>query len=249
MAIFRPTRRIAKPSMRPWGYAEAKHVFNPTSVSLYFDGSSYVTLTTGDFGGILADGNSVFTLEGYIKPSSLSSTSSNHGTRNVIFAKASDNENDSIEIGVSENGNLDVYIDENGDDTTKTYGNGELVVDKWHYFAVIFDNGSIRVHLKDNVYTGSFSGSQIDGAGSSPVTLGTTRHSDIYFDGYIAMFRAWDIARTEEEIEEYKAEELEGDETGLVACYPINEGEGDTIYDKTNNDIDGTINGATWVEK
>lgn len=41
---------------------------------------------------------------------------------------------------------------------------------------------------------------------------------------------------------------LAGDEAGLLAYYPIDEGEGTVLYDKGPLGNDGIINGASWVE-
>jgi hypothetical protein len=63
---------------------------------------------------------------------------------------------------------------------------------------------------------------------------------DSFFAGQIAEVRLWRVARTEAEIQNDFTQRLQGDEPGLIAYYPLNEGEGDWVGDR------GRILGATW---
>ncbi len=151
-----------------------------------FDGlDDYISLGDNDIEGVFAEGSSVFTVTAWVKPSILGTASSNHGTRNVVLARASDSSNDNFELGISDGGDLDLYIDENNDDITKTYGAGEMTIDDWHFITASFNSGLVDVYLDGNHYTGSFVGISLDAANGSPVTIGVTRHSDIYFEGFI----------------------------------------------------------------
>ena len=70
-----------------------------------------------------------------------------------------------------------------------------------------------------------------------------------YFQGMMSDVRIWNIARTQQQIQDNMSKSLRGDESGLVAYYPFIEGEGTTLNDATGNGYDGTIYEATWVEK
>jgi len=77
--------------------------------------------------------------------------------------------------------------------------------------------------------------------GARPWSLSKGNH-----DGFIDDIRIWDTVRTQQEIQNNMHKKLTGSETGLIAYYKMNEGNGTTIIDSagTNN---GTIYGATWV--
>ena len=66
-------------------------------------------------------------------------------------------------------------------------------------------------------------------------------------EGQIDDIRLWNTARTPSEIQDNMHKALTGNEVGLVGYWPMNEGEGTTVYDKAGSN-DGTIHGATWVE-
>ena len=173
--------------------------------ALQLDGlNDYIDMGNSGINGVFDSGSSVFTVAGWVKPSVLRPSASNHGTRNVVVARASDPSNDNFELGFSESGNLDLYIDENGDDNMKTFGNGEVTVGSWHHFAVTFDSGQVYVYLDGNRYVGSFTGTALDQASGSPFTIGNTTHSDIFFKGLIDDVRVYDRVLTAEEIEQVK---------------------------------------------
>ena len=66
------------------------------------------------------------------------------------------------------------------------------------------------------------------------------------FHGNLDDISLWNIALTQEEIQNIMYTPLSGNETGLVGYWNFNEGTGITAYDATSNANDGTITGATW---
>ncbi len=61
------------------------------------------------------------------------------------------------------------------------------------------------------------------------------------FNGVMDEVRVWEVARTEQEIQENMTIELTGSETGLIAYYPMNEGTGTTVSDASGNNNAGTM--------
>ncbi len=70
-----------------------------------------------------------------------------------------------------------------------------------------------------------------------------------YWQGYLSDFRLWNIARTPEAIKKDMHHRLEGNEAGLVAYLPFDEGTGNSVSDKTGNVNDGAIYGLTWQQE
>ncbi|NEQ39397.1 MAG: LamG domain-containing protein [Okeania sp. SIO3I5] len=64
--------------------------------------------------------------------------------------------------------------------------------------------------------------------------------------GKISELRIWKIALSDEEIAINSKTKLTGNEPGLVAYYPLNEGTGTTVRDLTGSGNNGTVYGATW---
>jgi uncharacterized protein len=216
-------------------------------VVLTFDGQNdYIDFGKNDIGGVFAEGSSAFTISGWVNPLHLKNQATTYGVHNVFFARSSDRYSDNFEFGISEEGNLEVYIDEKIDNIIKTFGNGELTVGTWHFFAIVFNQGQLNIYLNDREYTGSLAGSALNKATSS-VTLGATLHNNIYFTGELANISIWNYPCAQAEIQMHRSGSLVGNEPGLVAYWILNEGEGATVRDQTGNGYDGKLRGnPSW---
>ena len=210
---------------------------------LTFNGQDdYIDFGKNDFGGVFAQGSSAFTISGWVNPRQLTNQATTYGTRNVFFARSSDRYSDNFEFGISESGNLDVYIDENTEKVIKTFGNGELTAGQWHFFAIVFNKGQLSIYLDEHEYFGYFTGDSLNKA-TSPVTLGATLHNNIYFTGQLANISVWNYPCPPVEIQSHRYQPLVGNEQGLVAYWTLNEGQGVTVKDQTENGHDGKLRG------
>ncbi|WP_193197351.1 patatin-like phospholipase family protein [Nostoc sp. MG11] len=214
---------------------------------LTFDGQDdYIDFGRNDFGGVFAEGSSAFTISGWINPRELTNKASSYGTRNVFFARSSERYSDNFEFGISEEGNLDVYIDDKVNKVIKTFGNGELTVGQWHFFAIVFNRGQLTIYLDEHEYAGSFTGDSLNKA-TSPVTLGATLHNNIYFTGQLASISVWNLPCSQAEIQMHGAQPLIGNEQGLVAYWTLSDGQGATVQDQTIQAHNGTLHGnPSW---
>ncbi len=210
---------------------------------LTFDGQDdYIDFGKKDFAGVFAQGSSAFTISGWVNPHQLTNKATTYGTRNVFFARSSDRYSDNFEFGISESGNLDVFIDETLEKKIRTFGNGELIVGQWHFFAIVFSKGQLSIYLDDHEYFGYFTGDSLNKATSS-VTLGATLHNNIYFTGQLANISVWNYPCPPVEIERHRYQPLVGNEQGLVAYWTLNEGQGTSVKDQTGNGHDGNLRG------
>lgn len=210
---------------------------------LIFDGQDdYIDFGKNDFAGVFAQGSSGFTISGWVNPYQLTNKATTYGTRNVFLARSSDRYSDNFEFGISESGNLDVYIDETVEKKIKTFGNGELTVGQWHFFAIVFNKGQLSIYLDEHEYFGYFTGDSLNKATSS-VTLGATLHNNIYFTGQLANISVWNYPCPPVEIQSHRYQPLVGNEQGLVAYWALNEGQGTTVKDQTVNGHDGNLRG------
>ena len=172
--------------------------------ALEFDGKkSYVDFGAAFEKDVLAAGSEEWTITLWIKPISLVSNASNHGTMNCFLAKASDPSNDNLEFGVQTNNDLHLYIDAQPKDSQMDFGEGELKKGKWHFVGVSYDTkGSVDVWLDKNHYPepNSWKGSRMDAAGGSPFTIGATIHIDTYLHGAVDEVAVYERALSEKEI-------------------------------------------------
>ncbi|HEY9802770.1 MAG TPA: patatin-like phospholipase family protein [Leptolyngbyaceae cyanobacterium] len=218
-----------------------------TQIVLTFDGvDDYVDFGRNDLGGVFAQGSSAFTVSGWINPHELTNKATSYGTRNVFFARSSDRYSDNFEFGISETGSLDVFIDETVSKGIKTFGQGELTIGQWHFFAIVFNNSQVTVYLDDNEYKDSLRGSSLNKATSS-ITLGATLHKQVYFKGQIANISVWNYPCTQEQIQNHRRGLIVGDEEGLVAYWKLNDGQGTTVKNHVGKSYHGNFRGdPSW---
>lgn len=67
--------------------------------------------------------------------------------------------------------------------------------------------------------------------GYNPIWIGRDHDEINPFQGVIGNVRVWNVARSEADIAANMYTSLEGDETGLIGCWELNEGSGQHIYE------------------
>ncbi|MBD2299206.1 patatin-like phospholipase family protein [Nostoc sp. FACHB-87] len=218
-----------------------------TQTVLTFDGvDDYIDFGRNDLGGVFAQGSSAFTVSGWLNPHKLTNKATSYGTRNVFLARSSERYSDNFEFGISEAGSLDIYIDETVTKGIKTFGQGELTIGVWHFFAIVFNSGQLTIYLDKQQYTDSLRGTALNKA-TSPLTLGATLHKRVYFAGQLANISVWNYPCTSEQIQVHRCGLIAGDEPGLVAYWKLDEGEGKTVKSQTVTDHQGNLRGnPSW---
>ena len=156
-----------------------------------FDGD-YVSMGN-NFDSIFGNSNDAFTITAWIKPNSLGSSQSNHGTRNTFIGKSSDSKNDNLEIGITTGGKLHLYLDTSGNDTYADFGSG-ITVGSWHFIAVTYDSNDVTVTIDGSSTTDDRWSGNLDQAVGSPFTLAANLHKKTYFNGLIDEVKIYDVA-------------------------------------------------------
>lgn len=121
----------------------------------------------------------------------------------------------------------------------------------WTHVAGVFDSASTSYKLFINgILDSNMTPSTITMNRDTyqPFRMGTSDFTASNFRGQMDEVRIWNVARTEGEIQANMYRELGGSEPGLIGYWNFNEGAGDTAYDYSPNNNDGTLyGGATWV--
>ena len=118
--------------------------------------------------------------------------------------------------------------------------------DTWYHLALTYDGANLFVYI-NGIEAGSTEAfGQIINENVS-LTIGRLVFQTTNFDldGQADEVSLWNIALTEQQIQDYMYVDLTG-EGGLVGYWNFNEGAGDIANDAGGNDNDGLINGAAW---
>ncbi len=129
-----------------------------------------------------------------------------------------------------------------------------ITLDGWQHLAFTYDglSSEAKMYIDGSEQELTFSGGQPEGNitdnSSINLLIGNSALLDRTFDGIIDEVRIWNTVRSSDEIQANKDHYLDGENTGLVAYWRMNEGNGALIGDGSVNDNTGLINGAQWVE-
>ncbi len=122
---------------------------------------------------------------------------------------------------------------------------------KWHHVAFTYNEARIEAFFNgvslgvNTLTTGTMLSNEknvnvgVIHDGASPATTGNS------FVGLMAEARMWNTIRTEAQIRENMHRRLQGNEPGLIGYWPLNEGAGTALYDRTPANNHGTLVGAS----
>lgn len=150
------------------------------------------------------------------------------------------------DFGVSV-GNGKVLFGVGGPDTT--ISSGQLLDGNWHHVAAtrVQTNGAMALYI-DGVLTASTNGSTATLNGATNLTFGCLATLTNFFPGSLDEVRLWNVARTPSQIQQNMNRSLSGTNSGLVACYHLDDWPGTNAVDASGNGKTGNIlNNPDWT--
>ena len=151
---------------------------------------------------------------------------------------------------------LHIGFRENDVFTLDFYGNGintnaSVTDTEWHHWCCVYDATTKNqiIYQDGKKITEGTATENYQGTGDLYIGSWVDNWGGSYFSGQITEVRIWEKARTEREITFYYQRRLIGNELGLIAYWPLNEGTGNIAHGKTNITNILTIHGATWEQK
>jgi uncharacterized protein (TIGR02145 family) len=218
--------------------------YGQNNYSMGFDGvDDYVEITNAN----LFSNDNQFSLNVWVKISS-------HAFNNTeaIMSKWSDNGASNnrpfhLQFSVGSN-SIDFHV--NGASSTVNMNISDIILNEWNMLTCIYDdvNGVIQFYhngiLKNQNSIGS--GGNLQEYNNKMIIGSHTETTYEFFTGNIDNPSIWNIALTQEQIQNYMNCPPTGNEEGLLGYWNFEEGSGTTVFDQTSNGNDGTINGATW---
>ncbi|NES20074.1 MAG: LamG domain-containing protein, partial [Symploca sp. SIO3E6] len=122
---------------------------------------------------------------------------------------------------------------------------GKYTDSDWHHWSCVYNHErQQQIIYCDGQLEACRQPANYQGTGN--FYIGALKGTSAFFEGQLADIRIWQGVRTPQEIQDAMNYRLSGNESGLLAYWPLDEGEGTTIKDKTGNGHDGAIAGAVW---
>ncbi|MDP8237771.1 MAG: LamG-like jellyroll fold domain-containing protein [Candidatus Hatepunaea meridiana] len=120
--------------------------------------------------------------------------------------------------------------------------NARLRSDEWMHVAGTYDGRFVRLYVNGELMSSHAKQGNIE-TSDDPFYLGTRplNNFTISYTGDLDEMRLWNVAHTEEEIQETMNIMLAGDEEGLVGYWRLDEGEGQAVNDLTANENHGFL--------
>jgi hypothetical protein len=120
-------------------------------------------------------------------------------------------------------------------------------ITQWHHYAGTYDGANLRLYVDGQEAKVAQVNAGAINVDSGVLIIGNDDGQNRYFNGKIDEVRIWNTARSAEEIQSNYAQQLTGNETGLVGYWQFDEGSGNIVNDLSANNNDGTIYGATFT--
>ncbi len=227
-------------------YENYVQVFDGYS-ALQFDGMESYALCEADPTLNITD---AFTIEGWIYPDGWGENTS------IGLGKIIDKANIGIFIcraGGTLNDSCLVIFHNDSESTSGFSYSPDLSIrlNSWQHIAVTYNlsdgmllyiNGSPRTLSQINPPVGGINDNLYEN-----LYIGNAEGLAETFDGLIDELRIWDHARSGTEIQSSINVTLEGNEPGLVAYWPMEEGNGDIIHDHSDNGNDASLYSTSWT--
>ena len=132
-------------------------------------------------------------------------------------------------------------------------GEATIQKDEWYHVAVVqdVDASELRIYINGQLDSRStLRGSEQQSA--ADVFVGAREDNGTgepigFFDGEIFDLRMWDVVRTKEQIEFARWRPLSGTEFGLVGYWPMNDGSGSLLSEKSGKNLPASVDGAIWL--
>ncbi|MDB6123068.1 MAG: LamG domain protein jellyroll fold domain protein [Pedosphaera sp.] len=144
-------------------------------------------------------------------------------------------------------GNGKVLFGVGGPDTT--IASGQLLDGNWHHVAAtrVQTNGAMALYI-DGVLAVSTNGSTATLNSATNLTIGCLQTLTNFFAGSLDEVRLWNVARSQSQIQLTMNQSLSGTNSGLVACYHMDDWPGTNAVDASGNGNTGSIlNNPDWT--
>lgn len=164
-----------------------------------------------------------------------------------------DGSDDGYIVEIDSAGKLKVTVGDGTDTATVTTIN-PINDNTWHHVIVNIDAGSetgLKIYVDGKLAVSAGADlSDVDSitGGTTVLTIGTGVNSKVFYLSTVGLYKGQILSASE--IATRSAEgvgsKFKGNETGISACWNLDEGTGATVYELVGGTLNGTITSATW---
>ena len=138
-----------------------------------------------------------------------------------------------------------IYLNGRYNDLPISWNDRLKFTNVWYHLAFTWDGTWMRLYVNGELKKKRrLSGTIL--ARNTSMTLGGNEDGLRVVGGDISEVRIWTVGRTYEQLIANMNSGLTGNEDGLTAYYPVNQGSDNVLYDLSPNSQNATINGAIW---
>lgn len=120
---------------------------------------------------------------------------------------------------------------------------------QWYHVAGVYESGTASIYINGEfVNSGPINGTPSPNVATDLVIGDSPGWPGRVFNGIIDEVRIWNVARSAQEIADNITTEFTGNEAGLVAYLPMNEGMGNITENLVDNNCNGDLNQVTWSD-
>ncbi len=150
---------------------------------------------------------------------------------------------------------VDVYTDGrirykheygSGDDYI-VYSTQVINPSQWYNVCIVRNSSDTKIYIDGKLDSTHTVTNAPTGGTSSTLIFGEEVTTDALLDGILNEVSIWNKELSQSEIKKHMYASPDINDTTLIGYWPLNEGTGTTVYDKTSNSNNGTITGATWT--
>lgn len=126
-----------------------------------------------------------------------------------------------------------------------------LAANSWYHVAMTYDGSTAKLFINGKEEFSKALAQVTPRSLTKALIIGAARQNDTIeypFKGVLDEIRLWNVARTAAQLQSTITASLTGTETGLVAWYPLNEGTGQSVEDKSANTNNGTLGITAGVD-
>jgi hypothetical protein len=129
-----------------------------------------------------------------------------------------------------------------------SYLPSQSLVGSWQHFAMVASQSGNTMRIyRNGVLEASKTGMDPRAANNVPLRIGSFHTATNFFGGLIEEVRIWNVARTQAVIQSTMNTELNGDESGLLAYWRLDDGTGMLAADSAGNSDGSLVNGPAWT--